>query len=293
MKRWKILFFAFAFIPLLSTALSAQQREFRLGIISDKPVEKKISAYDPLARYVAQHLKTFGVSTGKVVVAGDVEQMLRKIRSKEVDVVLESPFSTLVMSRKTGLKPKLLVWKEGVRDYRTVFFVRKDSPITDLNGLQGKVIALQDPGSTSAFLIPMAELKERGLKVVPLKEKAPAAAVRYVFVPHEKNQVFWVIQKRADAAAFSSGDWNEVGRLEKREIRVIHTSKPVLRYLASFHPDLAPEMSEAIASVLVRMDRDPEGRKVLNQASGTTKMEPLSPEDLKSLRHVRELMQRR
>lgn len=290
MKRWVKIIALTLVLCFAAGSLSAQAREFRLGIISEKPVEKKISGYAPLARYVAERLKRFGVTGGRVIVAVSVEQMLQKIRRGEVDVVLESAFSTLVMSRKSGLTPKLLVWKEGEREYRTVFFVRKDSPIARLSDLRGRVLALQDPGSTSAFLIPMAELRRGGLKAVPLKGKGPASAVRYVFVPHEKNQAFWVIQKKADAAAFGSDNWDELGRLEKQELRLIHSSGPVLRYLASFHPRLSPDLSQAIAAVLVQMDRDPEGRRALSEASGTTKIEPLSARDLESLEDVRKLM---
>ena len=291
MSGWmKCLLLAFMLSPVVSVSATAEGREFRLGIVSDKPVEKKISGYAPLAKYVGDRLKPMGVTGGKVVVANDVDEMLQKIRDREVDVVLESAFPTLKMSEKTGMKPKLLVWKHGVRAYRTVFFVRKDSPITKLSELQGKVIVLKDPDSTSAFLLPTAELKRSGLKVAPSNAKVPPSTVRYVLVAHEKNQAFWVIQKRAVAAAFASDDWNDLTELEKRDLKVIHTTKPVLRYLASFHPDLPAALSRAIITILVQMDRDPTGRKILEDASETTKLEPLSAQDYRSLDYVRQLM---
>ena len=288
--RTKCLLFALMLSTVASVSDYAQAREFRLGIVSDKPVEQKISGHAPIAKYVAERLKPFGVTGGKVVVANDIDEMLQKIRKKEVDIVLESAFSTLRMSEKTGMKPKLLTWKHGIRDYRTVFFLRKDSPITKLSELKGKVIALQDPGSTSGFLIPTAELRQIGLKVAPSNAKAPRSAVRYVLVGHEKNQAFWVIQKKAAAAAFASDDWNELTELEKRDLKVIHKTKPVLRYLVSFHPDLPPDLSRAISTILVQMDRDPEGREIMGKASHIKKIEPLSVKDYRSLDYVRQLM---
>jgi phosphonate transport system substrate-binding protein len=284
---------AFMLLTVAGIPICAEGREFRLGIISEKPVERKITIYDPLASYVAERLKPVGVTGAKVVVAGDIEEMLVKIRNKEVDVVLESPFSAIQMIDKAAMQPKLLVWKRGIREYNTVFFVRKGSPITKLTDLKGKVLALQDPGSTSAFLIPIAELKQLGLKVVSSKSKAPASAVKYQLAAHEKNQVFWVLQKKADAAAFGSDDWDHIPELQKRDLQVIHTTKPVLRYLALFHPDLPPELSEAIFTVLVQMNRDPQGELALKEASKTTKMEPLTAKDHQSLKEVRRLMQRR
>lgn len=279
---------------LASTALLAEAREFRLGIISDKQVEKKLEKNAPFARYVAERLKSFGVTSGKVVVTKDVDAMLQKIGRKEVDVVLESAFSTIIMSEKGGMEPKLLVWKHGVREYRTIFFVRKDSPINDLVELKGKVIALEDTGSTSGFLIPISELKGKGLEVVASSDaKVPPSAVRYVLVAHEKNQVFWVTEKRADAGAFGSDDWEKVKKVERRDLKAIHATKPVLRYLASFHPGLPADLSRAISTILVQMDDNPEGKRILEDASGISKMEPLSAQDYKSLEYVRRLMQGR
>ncbi len=271
----------------------AEEREFRVGIISDKPVEKKLEEYAPLANYVAARLKKFGVTGGKVVVANDLKEMEQKIRNKEVDVIFESAFSTIQMREETGMRPRLLVWKHGIREYRTMFFVKKDSPITRLSQLKGKVIVLQDPRSTSAFLIPTVELKRAGLKVVPSNGKGKNSAVRYVLVGHEKNQAFWVIQKKADAAAFSSDDWESLTKREQSDLRVIHTTRPVLRYIASFHPALPAGLSDAVSDVLVGMDRDPEGQKVLALASRTKKIERLSAKDQKSLKYVKSIMQAR
>lgn len=286
--------YLFFLLPLvLGTLLCAtsQAREFRLGIISDKPVQAKLPDYAPVAVYVAERLKPMGITAGKVVVTENLDKMLRKIRNREVDVVFESAFSTLKMSSMAGMKPRLLVWKRGVRDYRTVFVVRKGSTFRGLRDLKGKSVALQDPDSTSGFLIPTAELKRTGLKIVGPSTNPPSGAVRYVLVAHEKNQAFWVLQKRVDAAAFSSDDWNDLPPRVRNDLKVIHTSSPVLRYVASFHPDLPAELGDAIAQTLAQMDRDPQGKRILAEASRTSKIEPLSPRDFESLDYVRRLMQ--
>lgn len=251
---------------------------------------RKIAGCAPFARYVAERLKEFGVTGGKVVVAEDFDQMVQKIRKKEVDVVLESAFSAIELGNKTGMKPKLLVWKHGISEYSTLFFVRKDSPISSLKDLKGKVLALQDPYSTSGFLVPVAELRRNGIEVASSKDSAAPAVVRYVLVEHEKNQAFWVLQKRADAGAFGSDDWDELDPPVQADLRVLHTTKPVLRYLASFHPDLPAGLAAAIAKIMVGMDDDAEGRRILKEAADTRKITPLSQHDRDSLAYVRELI---
>jgi phosphonate transport system substrate-binding protein len=55
------------------------------------------------------------------------------------------------LKEDAGAEPLLQEWKKGVAEYKTVFFVRKDSGITSFKALVGKKIPFEDAGSTSAF----------------------------------------------------------------------------------------------------------------------------------------------
>jgi phosphonate transport system substrate-binding protein len=281
---------ALAFI-LLALALPsfAEGKEFRLGVISDKPVGR-INQYGPLARYVAKDLEKFGVTGGKMVIAKNSKAMAEKIRKGEVDVIFESAFAVIELREEAGIIPRLLIWKKGSSEYHSVIFVRKESPIQNLNDLKGKTIVFEDPLSTSAYLLPKADLRRTGLTVLPLGDKKGSAeTVRFVFGEEETNQAFFVLQKRTDAGAFSSDDWRELPVREKNELRVIHESQPVLRYIAAFNPALPTDLSDAIASILIRMSSEPEGTKILKEAR-IGQIEELSDRDRRSLVEVQELI---
>jgi phosphonate transport system substrate-binding protein len=244
-----------------------------------------------VAHYVGKRLVSFGVTSGKVVVAKDVQAMVEKIRQGEVDVVLQSAFPTIELREKTGLIPKLLVWRKGSSEYSSVFFVRQDSAIQNLSDLKGKTIVFEDPQSTSAYLLPKAELKGNGLVVLPAEgQTGNAEAVRYVFAREEKNQTFFVLKKRADAGAYSSDDWKEMPAGQKKELRLIHETRPVLRFLASFHPELPAELSHAIAAILTQMASDPEGGQILRGRAGLEQMEELTDGHYRSLEYVQGLV---
>ncbi len=281
--------FAFILLALAFPSAFAAGKEFRLGVISDKPVGR-INQYGPLARYVAKDLEKFGVTGGKMVIAKDSEAMAEKLRKGEVNIIFESAFPVIELREEAGIIPRLLIWKKGSSEYHSVIFVRKESPIQNLNDLKGKTIVFEDPLSTSAYLLPKADLRRTGLTVLPLGDKkGPAEAVRFVFGGEEANQAFFVLQKKTDAGAFSSDDWKELPVGEKNALRVIHETKPVLRYIAAFNPDLPPELRDAIASVLTQISNDPEGIKILKKAD-IEKIEELSEQNLRSLRQVEELI---
>ena len=263
--------------------------ELRVGVINEKPL-KAIEHYNPLAEYVASRLKGFNIAGGKVVVARDVAEMLQKIKNKEVDVVLETAFATVEMREKTGMLPRLLIWKKQLRQYKTLFFVRKDSAIKTLKDLQGKVITFESPRSTSAHAVPKAELRRMGFTVLPEENGARNDAITYVFAKEEINQVFRVLQKKADAGAFSSNDWEETPAKMRDDLRIIHETKPVLRFIASFHPSLSAKLQNALIDIMIVMDKDSEGVKVLEKAQRATKIERLTDDDFKSLEYVKDII---
>ncbi|HAK61032.1 MAG TPA: hypothetical protein DCO77_11720 [Nitrospiraceae bacterium] len=271
-------------------AWNDERREFVIGVISVKP-DKMLRKYSPMANYIALRLKKFGVQRGTVVVAKNIEEMRKRVRRGGVDLIFESAFSTLEL-KKEGMLPSLLVWRKGVREYRSLFFVRKDSALQELTDLKGKTIVFEDPHSTSAYAVPKAALKKRGLQVMPLAEARKAAGtVRYAFGGEELNLAFWVIQKKADAGVFNNNDWDELPQNIKTGLRVIHETRPVLRYLGSFHPAVPLKTRQAVENVLVNMHRTGEGRKALRSASRIKKIERLTRQDRKALDYVKELMQ--
>ena len=77
---------------------------------------------------------------------------------------------------------------------------------------------------------------------------------------------------------------------QKRELRIIHETKPVLRFIASFNPALSADFRIAISSILTNMDNDPEGQKILKGAARIEKVEELSDRHYQSLEDVHKLM---
>lgn len=270
-------------------AQTDSRRELGVGVISSKP-DKRFKDFAPLSRYLAKHLKSRGIREVKISVAKDIEEMRRLVRQGDVDVVLESAMPTIELE-KEGMTPSLLAWRKGAREYRTLFVVRKDSPVKTLADLKGKTIAFQDANSTSAFAIPVVELKKNSLRVGPGKDgRKREDGVSYYFAGEATNEAYWVAQKKADAAAFSNNDWEGLPEKVRAELRTIYETNPILRYVVSIRKELTPSIKEAIESILIQMDKDPEGKRALRKASDIKKIEPLDDRDLRSLEYVRSLI---
>ena len=136
-----------------------------LAEISDDP-ERSITRMQPLADYLAANLGDQGIGVGEVKVAPDMDTLNGWLQSGEVDLVFDSLYPAMIMRNEGGATPILRRWRDGVGEYHTVFFVLADGGIESLEDLNGKIVALDEPSSTSGFLVPVAHLIEEGLNPV-------------------------------------------------------------------------------------------------------------------------------
>ncbi len=145
-----------------------------LGMIDGSP-SKMTKTFSPLLEYLAGK----GVATGKVVTVKDLDKMVANFESGKVDFMFESAFGALTVMDKAGAVPVLIREKKGIKEYNSVIFVPKDSPIQSLADLNGKVVAFEDPNSTSSFVLPKGILEHAGLKLQESRKPVDGAVAYY------------------------------------------------------------------------------------------------------------------
>ena len=141
-------------------------RTLTLGLVfqgAREPVEKH---FRPLVDYAASKISPTGQTKGAVIIAPSPGQMMKLLEEKRVDFYMESAYPTYLINRLGAAKLLLRRWKGGIADYRSVIFTSKERGIARLEDLRGKMIAFEDPGSTSGYFLPKLLLLKKGLYVV-------------------------------------------------------------------------------------------------------------------------------
>ena len=183
----------------------------RFGVVAEEPGEpdRMLQVFAGLIVQLRERLRPLRVEVEDLVIARDLDDLSRKLARGDVDFVLETVFPTLVLQeRSLGLEPSLVVLRRGQREYRSVFFARRDAPIRSLRDLKGRTLVLQVLRSTSAFALPKAELESAGLTLAPADDlRSRPSDVKYVLARAEINQAVWVLHGRGDAGAFHEGNW--------------------------------------------------------------------------------------
>ena len=263
--------------PVLPVETPSPAQILTLGAISDDPASK-IEDFQPLADYLAAHLTDAGIRQGKVVVAPDLETMMDYLETGQVALFFESPYGALTVYEEIGAVPLLRRWKKGVGEYYSLIVVRSDSGITDLDGLLGQVIAFEDPGSTSAYLLPKAHLIGLGYQVSEKSGETSAVGndeIGYVFTGAEENIIAWVLHGKTAAGALSTNDYEELPPEEQNQLAILAQTVAIPRHIALARPGMDKALQTRLVELLLGMHQTPEGQAVLETFERTSQFDPL------------------
>ena len=249
-----------------------------LGVVSQRPREQ-IEQHLDFVNYLAQKLSSTSNIKGRVVVSRTALELARLLNEKKADFYMESPYPTFLINEQTGAKLLLRRWKGRVSEYRSLLLTSRDSGIARLQDLLGKIIAFEDPGSTSGYFLPKALLLRSGFK---LTEKSSFQAnvspkeIGYLFAHgSEKNIINWVLLRKVAAGAFNSNDFDRLEEKRKEEMIILAETEMVPRHLLSVRKDLDPVLVNLLKEILLSMHRDVEGQKILKKTDKTTKFDLL------------------
>jgi phosphonate transport system substrate-binding protein len=290
---WYRQFVVLIFFPLfilfagaVQQTLAAEERFLVFGRIQDNPV-RAIRDRQEFVDYVAKKLAPLGITGGKVLVVEKISQLVRAVKEGEVDLFHDSVAATVVLSKWSGSIPILRQWKYNEAEYDGVILVKKNSGINALTGLKGKVLAFDEPHSTSAHILPRMILTENKLKLVQVvvPGRVESDAVNYLH-SSDDNAPHLLISGRVDAAATSYREFQALRPEIQDGVKVIARSMSVPRQIISVRKDLDPKIVTALKEILIKMEKNTEGQAVLNRQQGTTNIDSIPSESLERMKSV-------
>lgn len=280
-----LLLFTLSASALVLRAAPSNAKELRLGVIAEEASEpdRMLRVFSDLLAEMRKRLVPRGVGVAPLVISKDLAELAQRLKQGEVDMVIESVFPTLELQERSGQKltPHLAIVRRDRREYRTVFFGRRNGLVKSLDDLKGRTLVLQAERSTSAFAVPRAELARRGIGLLPSGQAAGSKGEAfYLLAGAELNQAIWVLNEKGDAGAFNDSDWARLPQKVRNQLVIFHETRPLLRGALSLRAGLDPGMGRACEEVLLAMHNDAAGQAALASAAGITRFERLTPKDL-------------
>lgn len=270
----------------VSAVVAAEGRTLIFGRVFDDPV-RAIRDRQEFVDYLAKKLAPVGISGGKIMVVEKIHLLAQAIKEGKVDLFHDSVVPTLVLSKRAGSVPIARQWKYGEADYAGLIVVMKNSGINSLADLKGKMIAFEEPHSTSATILPRMLLEEKKLKLMHIKTPGTVKpdAIGYTY-GSDGNSVNVLITGRSDAATTIHREYDRLKPEIRDSLKILATTMTVPRNLVAIRKDLDPRLLKELNEVLLNMDKDPEGQGVLKRSQNTTKFDEIPPVSLDQLKQI-------
>ena len=261
------------------TPQKSETTNITLGIVAATHQKEIEEHFREFVSYVARKLPSSAAFAGKVVVTSTLPDLAKLLDQGTVDFYMESAYPTYVVNNVHGAGMLLLRrWKSGMADYRSLIFTQRSSGIQRLDELRGKMIAFEDPESSSGYFLPKLFLQRNGLKLAEKSEldaNVGAAEVGFIFAGSQENLVDLVLSKKVAAAAFSNDDHAALDQKKQSEIVVLAQTETLPRHLLSVRKEMSLGLVGRLEKILLAMHEDAEGRKILQNTDGTTKFDLL------------------
>ena len=257
---------------------TASMKTLTMGVVYHSAPEPVAEHFRPLVEYTARKLAPTGAIKSTVSVAANTTQLIELLEQGRMDFYLESPFPTYLINRTGTGRLLLRRWKGGMSEYRGVIFTSKAGRITRLEDLRGKMIAFEDPGSTSGYFLPKLLLFEKRFWVAEkpdLSAKVGGSEIGYIFAGSEKNIVKLVLEEKVAGGAISNDDFANLDETTKARLSTLVVSGSVPRHLVSVRRSLPESVIKRLKEILLSMDKDDEGQKILRRTDDTTKFDAL------------------
>ncbi len=220
----------------------------------------------------------------KVFVPTTHTAVVEALKFGNADMALMGALPALWANVRAGAEVSLAEVREVADDtgkpveatyYYSHFIVARDSPISRLEDLRGKKVALSSPLSTSGFLFPAAELVKKGLV-------SPAAAGQSIPADDLRKKLETEFFKEATFAGGYAQAWEALkrGQVDAAVIagdvskklydevlagsRLLTRQGPVPSHVLVVRKDLDPAVKSKVEDALLRMSQ-PEQRDMMRK----------------------------
>ncbi|WHZ34230.1 phosphonate ABC transporter substrate-binding protein [Sagittula sp. MA-2] len=155
----KLIAIALATTALTGAAQAQDITEFRIGILGGENAQDRMNSYACLQNYASEEL---GVEV-KLFAPADYNGVIQGLLGGTLDMAWlgASAYAAVYLQDADAVDPVLVKQNlDGSIGYHSIGFARKDSGITKLEDVKGKVFGFGDPNSTSGYLIPSIEIPQ-------------------------------------------------------------------------------------------------------------------------------------
>ncbi|MDO4912517.1 MAG: phosphate/phosphite/phosphonate ABC transporter substrate-binding protein [Lactobacillus sp.] len=257
------------------SANNYEPKTLRVQLVPSSQASTLVAKAKPLEKMLSSRLHM----PVKLTMSTDYNTLVEAMKSKQVDVGF-LPADAYVLAHKQKAADILLqsmkkkIGKDGVQlneivpSYRSEILVKKNSGIKSWKDLKGKTIAVQNATSSSGYIFPIAELKEKGLD---LTKKGNAKLV--TVLGHDQG-VINVLNGTTDAAFVFEDARNLVKKedpnIMKKVVPIYYTTGRIPNDTVSVRHDMSQAYRNKLIKAFKSIAKTKEGKYIMQNVLYST-----------------------
>ncbi len=184
--------------------------------------------------------------------ASDIPAFEDRVMKGEFDLAYMNPFHYTVFSKAPGYQAFL---KEKDRKLVGIIVVPKDSPVQNLEQLQGKRVAFPAPAAFAASILPRAEFNRHHV------------AIEARFVSSHDSVYKGVVSGLFEAGGGIQRTLEAMEPQVSSQLRVLSRTPAYTPHALAIHPRVSAEVVERLRQAFIALDGDAAGRALLEPLS--------------------------
>ncbi len=272
-----LIFFLFIVIPVANATNPPEP--LRFGILSIAQPSRIFSEWALFVKYIEAKLN----QKVEIIIPNGFNKMQDAISQQEVDFFYVNSYVFYKM-KQLGKALPLVQMKNisGQVFSHSKFFVRGDSNINSLNELKGKTIGFVSPLGAGGYLAPRAYLHTLGIR-------APGE-IEMTFTKNLSSSLHQVLLGRIDVGTMCGVNFKLMSlKINTGDLKIIGQSDPYPENVIGVRSDLDSGLIVKLIEVLVNMNNNSNGSKVLSTMRNM-KIQEFVPYDEKIEEQIEMLM---
>jgi len=234
-------------------------KKLLIGLIPEQNIFKQMERYEPLMEYLYRKTGT----KMKLKILPRYGNIIDNFKSSGLDGAFFGSFTYTLAHAKVGVevlaRPVAL---DNTSTYHGLIFVRKDSRVRTARDMKGKRFVFVDKATTAGYLLPLEYFQKHGISNYKgyLKET-------YFAGTHE-DAIYDVLNRKADIGAAKNTVFQRLAKADPRilkELVILERSPDVPENALALRKDIDASVRDRLKDALLKMNLDPDGKKVLEQ----------------------------
>ena len=247
----------------------------RLSMIPTTDPGKMLRESQPLVEYLQQET---GAKV-ELTIPTNYAAVVEAVGNDHVDIAHFGGFTYVQAAKRFGVRP--LVQRDRDQNFHSVFLTPPGSGVNGLADLKGRTFAFGDVNSTSGHLMPEYFMRQSGVD--------PEVITKAVYTGGHDATALAVANRKVDAGALDELVFERMtkeGKLAADGVRVFYTTPPYFDYVWAARQKLDPQLAEAFANALLKLDASDAAHKRVLDILSATKYVRASDGDYDKLRQA-------